>query len=400
MCCARRFFIMLFVAVAFSVAVWLVQSLRLIDLIVNRGLSVGLFLYLALLILPRFIDVVLPIAVFVAVLFVYNKLIAESELVVMRAAGDEPDRARARRRSSPALSAMAVLYALSLYLLPAANRAFKDLQFQIRNRFASVLVQDGVFNTLSDRLMIYDTAATTAGDLVGLLIYDLRDPQQAGHDLRRARRLRRHARRAAARAGQRHAPAARQAQRPSLGADASSATRSISRTSATPPAPRDRQPDERYTDRAALPRAAAGGRRRGARLLRRAQHAPARAARRRWRWRCCRSCACCPASSTGAARRGASCSPSGLAFAFEIVDIGLKNLAGRARRGDPAALSQRAGCRSPPPRGCCGATARRAGAPTCAPVGLRPRMSPWKDALPLHRARSSSAGAAACSWRC
>jgi lipopolysaccharide export system permease protein len=61
--------IMVFVAVSFTAAVWLVQSLRLIDLIVNRGLSFGLFAYLAILILPRFIDVVLPIAVFIAILF-------------------------------------------------------------------------------------------------------------------------------------------------------------------------------------------------------------------------------------------------------------------------------------------------------------------------------------------
>jgi len=79
--------IMVFVAVSFTAAVWLVQSLRLIDLIVNRGLSFGLFAYLAILILPRFIDVVLPIAVFIAILFTYNRLLSESELIVMRAAG-------------------------------------------------------------------------------------------------------------------------------------------------------------------------------------------------------------------------------------------------------------------------------------------------------------------------
>ena len=79
--------IMLFVAVSFTAAVWLVQSLRLIDLIVNRGLSLGLFFYLAVLILPRLIDVVLPIAVFIAILFTYNRLMSESELIVMRAAG-------------------------------------------------------------------------------------------------------------------------------------------------------------------------------------------------------------------------------------------------------------------------------------------------------------------------
>ncbi|HVB15763.1 MAG TPA: LptF/LptG family permease, partial [Stellaceae bacterium] len=86
----QSFSMMLFVTGALSAAVWLAQSLRLVDLIVNRGLSVELFLYLALLILPRFLDVVLPIGAFIAVLFVFHRLAAESELVVMRAAGLSP----------------------------------------------------------------------------------------------------------------------------------------------------------------------------------------------------------------------------------------------------------------------------------------------------------------------
>jgi|SRR5579862_4241482 len=169
--------VMLSICLVFSFAVWLIQALRLIDLIVNRGLSVGIFLHLAILILPRFIDVVLPIAVFVAVIFIYNKLIAESELVVMRAAGVSP-----MSLAMPALTTgivgMVLLYTLSLYLLPAANRAFKDLQFEIRNRFASVLIQDGVFNTISDRLMIYVRNRDENGELVSILIYDDRQPEK------------------------------------------------------------------------------------------------------------------------------------------------------------------------------------------------------------------------------
>jgi lipopolysaccharide export system permease protein len=168
---------MFFVAVSFTAAVWLVQSLRLIDLIVNRGLSVGLFAYLAVLTLPRFIDVVVPVAVFIAVLFTYNRLLAESELVVMRAAGMSPtDLAR------PALIAgvcgMALLMSMSAYFLPAANRAFKDLQFEIRNRFASALLQDGIFNTLSDNLTIYVRGRNPNGELLGLLIHDTRDAEK------------------------------------------------------------------------------------------------------------------------------------------------------------------------------------------------------------------------------
>jgi lipopolysaccharide export system permease protein len=169
--------LMVSVCLVFSFAVWLVQALRLIDLIVNRGLSIAVFLHLAILILPRFIDVVLPVAVFAAVLFVYNKLIAESELVVMRAAGVSP-MALATPALLTGIIGTILLYALSLYLLPAANRSFKDLQFEIRNRFVSVLIQDGVFNTISDRLMIYVKSRDDNGELLSIVIYDDRDPDK------------------------------------------------------------------------------------------------------------------------------------------------------------------------------------------------------------------------------
>src|SRR5579872_7139645 len=171
----QTFIVMLFVTVAFTAAIWLLQSLRLIDLIVNRGLSIGLFFYLAVLILPRFLDVILPIAVFVAVLFIYAKLITESELIVMRSAGLS-SAALARPAILVGLIGVTALYSLSLYFVPASNRAFKDLQFEIRNRFASVLLQEGIFNTVSDNLMVYVAERDANGELVGLLIHDTRVP--------------------------------------------------------------------------------------------------------------------------------------------------------------------------------------------------------------------------------
>jgi lipopolysaccharide export system permease protein len=168
---------MLFVTAALSAAVWLAQSLRLVDLIVNRGLSIELFLYLALLILPRFLDVVLPIGAFIAVLFVFNRLTQESELVVMRAAGLGPLRL-ARPVFILGGVAFLVLMSLSAYFLPAGNREFKDLQFEIRNRFISALLQEGTFTTVSDKLTIYIAGRNSRGEVSGLLINDDRDPQQ------------------------------------------------------------------------------------------------------------------------------------------------------------------------------------------------------------------------------
>jgi lipopolysaccharide export system permease protein len=169
--------LMVFVTGALSVAVWVAQSLRLIDLIVNRGLSIELFLYLALLILPRFLDVVLPIGVFIAVLFTFNRLAMESELVVMRAAGLSP-LSLARPVLEVAVIGCIVLTSLSVYFLPEANRAFKDLEFEIRNRFVSSLVEEGTFTTVADKITFYARSRDARGDVAGLMINDDRDPRQ------------------------------------------------------------------------------------------------------------------------------------------------------------------------------------------------------------------------------
>lgn len=169
------FAVMIFVTAALSAAVWLAQSLRLIDLAVNGGLSIEVFLYLAVLILPRFLDIVLPIGVFIAVLFTFNRLTAESELVVMRSAGLSP-LALAKPVMMLALIAYLILMSLSLYFLPVANGAFKDLQFEIRNRFVSSLIQEGAFTTVSDRLTFYVRDRDDHGEVTGLMINDTRDP--------------------------------------------------------------------------------------------------------------------------------------------------------------------------------------------------------------------------------
>ena len=168
--------VMVFVTGALTAAVWLAQSLKLVDLIVNRGLSAEVFLYLAILIMPRFLQIVIPIGCFIAVLFVFNRLITESELVVMRAAGLSPF-SLAKPVLELAAIAWLLLMILSVWLLPASNREFKDLQFEIRNRFVSSLLQEGSFTTVSDKLTIYIGARNDRGEVIGLMIDDERDPK-------------------------------------------------------------------------------------------------------------------------------------------------------------------------------------------------------------------------------
>ena len=153
--------------------IWLTQSLRFVELVVNRGLSARVFLELTSLQIPYFVSVILPITTFVVVQFIYQRLAGDRELTVMRAAGLSPV-ALARPALAVALVAVLTGYALNLFVVPAASGAFRQFQFEIRNRVAAFLLQEGVFTPVSDDLTVYVRARDPDGLLRGILIEDAR----------------------------------------------------------------------------------------------------------------------------------------------------------------------------------------------------------------------------------
>ncbi len=158
---------------AFSGAVWLSQSLRFVDLIVNKGLPVTTFLYLTLLLFPSLLLVILPVALFSAVLFVYHRLILESEVTAMKAVGLSN-----WQLASPGLVLAGIVtligYSISLYFMPLAFQSFRDLQYEIRRDFSYVLLQPGVFNTPVPGLTVYVREHRNDGSLTGILVHDER----------------------------------------------------------------------------------------------------------------------------------------------------------------------------------------------------------------------------------
>jgi len=164
-----------FVAVTLTCVVWLTQSLRFVEMIVNRGLSVPLFLYFTLLLLPNFLSLCLPVALLVSVLFVYNRLLTDSELVVLRAGGFSHYRVARPAIALGVLTSLAC-YALSLYFIPASYRAFKDMQAALRNSLPVVMLQEGVFNNVIKGVTVYVRQRTGDGELRGIIVHDARNP--------------------------------------------------------------------------------------------------------------------------------------------------------------------------------------------------------------------------------
>jgi len=157
--------------------IWLTQSLRFIDLIVNKGASLESFLFLSVLVLPRVLVVVLPAALFCTVLFAYHRLYVESELVVLRAAGLS-QWALAKPAIIMATTVTIVLYALTTFLAPAGKRELMSLRFALRNDFSLVLLQEGVFNSVARGITVYVRERRGGGELLGILAYDERNPER------------------------------------------------------------------------------------------------------------------------------------------------------------------------------------------------------------------------------
>ncbi len=171
----RQLFVgMILVTLGLTCIIWLSQSLRFIEMIVNRGLTAGMFAYLTVLLLPNFLVIVLPIALFTVVVFTYSKLITDRELMVMRAAGVSQF-ALAKPALILALIVMVFGYALNLQFVPQTYKKFRELQWDIRHNYGHILLKEGAFNAVTEGITVYVRQRTSDGQLLGILVHDQRD---------------------------------------------------------------------------------------------------------------------------------------------------------------------------------------------------------------------------------
>jgi len=165
---------LLAVTVGLAALVWLTQSLRFIELVLDRGLSLAVFFELTSLLLPSFFSVILPITTFIVMLFVHLRLAGDRELVVMRAAGLSNWQI-ARPALALGLLVVGLMAFLNFWLVPLSHTAFRQWQFEIRNQLVGVLLQEGVFSTLGSDLTVYARKRDPDGTLRGILVHDQRE---------------------------------------------------------------------------------------------------------------------------------------------------------------------------------------------------------------------------------
>ena len=165
---------LILVSAALLTIVWLTQSLRLIDMIVTKGLSGFLFIKLTLLLLPSFLVILMPIALFAVTLFVYNRMSLDRELIVMHACGLRP-----LQIATPAILVGLFLtffaYFMTFQWVPQSVVDFKELQWTIRHDVSHIILQEGEFNEIGKGFTVYVRKRDSSGNMYGLLINDQRD---------------------------------------------------------------------------------------------------------------------------------------------------------------------------------------------------------------------------------
>jgi lipopolysaccharide export system permease protein len=168
-----------FLLVCFSLLsmLWLTQSLRFVEMVTRQSMPVYLFAEMTSLLMPRIFNILSPIAVFVSVLFVYNRLIADRELIVMQATGISP-----WQNSKAAVLVGLLLIGVNVYVMnygiPLAEETFRELEWRVKNNLSQAVLREGEFTNLKNGITVFIDKHEDDGSVRGIFVSDESKPNQ------------------------------------------------------------------------------------------------------------------------------------------------------------------------------------------------------------------------------
>ncbi len=154
------------------------KILRLVELIVNKGVGVLTILQLFVYILPYSLVVTIPASVLLATLATFTRLSTDGELLGLRGAGSS----LARLTVPAALFGVAttlLTLTITIWILPYSNQATKNLVFDMMRRHATVGLQEGIFNSVFNGLILYvERLDPRTSTMEGVFLVDSRNSSE------------------------------------------------------------------------------------------------------------------------------------------------------------------------------------------------------------------------------
>jgi lipopolysaccharide export LptBFGC system permease protein LptF len=156
--------------------IWLAQSLRYNHLISHKGISFPGLCALMSGLLPRIIIMTLPIGFLLALLWYYNRIIADKEKDGMSTFGTA-----SWFFAWPAILLssflMTFLFFIGFYLVPKATTASKKSEYKVRYYLSPSFIVPGVFFHLENKIL-YVHRQKGPNVFEGIFIYDKKSPEK------------------------------------------------------------------------------------------------------------------------------------------------------------------------------------------------------------------------------
>jgi lipopolysaccharide export system permease protein len=167
---------MLLILLSLTGVTWIAVALRQLDVVTGQGQTTRTFLAMTTLALPHLMALIAPIALLIAAIHVLNRLNADSELIVMTAAG-APVWTMLRPLLLLAVIVSAALSVVNHWVAPWSQRLLLDLAAQVRADLFTQVLQPGRFTNAEPNVTLHIRDRTLNGELLGLLMHDARDPK-------------------------------------------------------------------------------------------------------------------------------------------------------------------------------------------------------------------------------
>lgn len=162
----------------FTFVLLIARILKMVEMVVNRGVPLLDMMKVFSYILPAFLEVTVPMAVLLALLLAFGRLASDNEIVAMKTSGVSLYQMLVPVGWFVGL-AFIVTFLIAIWIRPWSNGALRDALYELVKSRATAGFTAKVFNADFPGLVIYAEEIEPGGQtLKGILISDARESDQ------------------------------------------------------------------------------------------------------------------------------------------------------------------------------------------------------------------------------
>jgi len=130
------------------------KILQLMDLMINKGVSLLSIMKLMSYLMPSFFIITIPISLLIAILIGLGRLSSDNEITIMKSSGISLFQLL-KPIAAASLFTFVITALMGFFLVPQGNFATKSLLFEIAKKKASIGIKEKVFNNDFAGLVLY-----------------------------------------------------------------------------------------------------------------------------------------------------------------------------------------------------------------------------------------------------